>query len=69
MASYVRWFARFFCTHPHDLRRAGGGRMWLECADCGRETRGIEVRPTAVNAGRRPTAEPALVFVRRMAER
>jgi len=38
-----RWIAQRCCRHPHDLRRAAAGRMWLECAACGRETAGIVV--------------------------
>lgn len=40
-----RWIAQRCCRHPHDLRRAAAGRMWLECAVCGRETAGIVVVP------------------------
>ncbi len=38
-----RWVAEHCCRHPHELRRAAAGRMWLECAVCGRETAGIVV--------------------------
>jgi len=38
-----RWIAQRCCRHSHDLRRAAAGRMWLECAACGRETAGIVV--------------------------
>jgi hypothetical protein len=69
MSSYVRWLERVFCSHPHDLRRAAGGRMWLECADCGRETQGIVVRPAAEETAAPPAASAALLFARRVTAR
>jgi hypothetical protein len=33
---------QLFCGHM-DVRRAGAGRMWLECLSCGRTTEGIDV--------------------------
>jgi hypothetical protein len=39
----VRCITQRCCRHD-DMRRTGDGRMWLECAACGRETSGIRVR-------------------------
>jgi hypothetical protein len=30
------------CRHSY-MRRAGFGRMWLECSECHHETRGVQV--------------------------
>jgi hypothetical protein len=38
--------ARLCCRH-NDVRRAGQGRMWMECLDCGRRTPGIDVMSTS----------------------
>lgn len=37
---------QLFCDHT-DVRRAGDGRLWLECLSCGRTTEGIAVTPAA----------------------
>jgi len=38
---------QIFCDHV-DVRRAGDGRLWLECLHCGRSTEGIAVTPAAI---------------------
>jgi len=35
-----------WCQHE-DIIRVNMGRMWTECLKCGRETRGIIVRPAS----------------------
>jgi hypothetical protein len=34
------------CQHTY-LRKAGGARLWLECADCGQTTPGLHIGPSA----------------------
>ena len=36
----IRCFRRLWCEHDY-IRRANGKRLWLECANCGRQTPGI----------------------------
>jgi hypothetical protein len=56
-----RWIAQRCCKHPHDLRRAAAGRMWLECAVCGRETAGIVVMRGSEAPPRDPQLEMTVV--------
>ena len=37
------WIARHCCQHD-EIRRAGAGRLWMECRTCGRTSPGITVR-------------------------
>jgi hypothetical protein len=47
---------QLFCDHM-DVRRAGAGRMWLECLSCGRTTEGIDVTPVAAMSEAAPARE------------
>jgi hypothetical protein len=51
--AFFAWVNRHLCKHANQLRRSGNGRMWLECADCGRETGGIPVTGTAITQATR----------------
>lgn len=61
IARAIAFTSQLCCTHTY-LRRSGGGRMWLECADCGLETPGIHtaahVEPRDVT--RRGPLQPAV---------
>jgi hypothetical protein len=48
--------AQLFCDHT-DVRRAGAGRLWLECLSCGRTTEGIAVT-SATAIPEEPSSNP-----------
>jgi hypothetical protein len=50
---------RLRCEHE-DIRRAAGGRMWLECLKCGRETKGIVI---AINSVDQPSDKHAEIRI------
>jgi hypothetical protein len=61
-ASFLNGFkipriGQIFCDHV-DVRRAGDGRLWLECLYCGRTTEGIAVTPAATMTEMASAHEP-----------